>query len=365
VSTAQDKVVDTMPLYVIFTSGSSGIPKGVTTSHHAVMSYLEDVIHIMGIHSKDVLGNQSPMDYIAAVRDIYIPIITGATTVIIPSNIFSIPDNLRRVLNNNKVTTICWSASGLEMCNRVGLFECGTLEYVDKILFSGSVLSSKALMAWQQALPNAKMVNQYGPTEATASCTYYVVKGKATENTILPIGKPFGNYKIILLDENNKETINNEIGEICVSGSIVSLGYYKNEGATKKAFIQNPLNSSYREIIYRTGDYGRYNNDGLLEYCGRIDRQIKLLGHRIELEELEAIGKSIAGVDECISIFDKIKETLYFVYVGDASPRDISLFFRKRIPSYMIPRKIIQADKLEKLPNGKIDIKSNERKFIQ
>ena len=361
----EQKISSHFPLYIIFTSGSTGKPKGVTTSHEALINYLESVIEILSINDNDILGNQSPMDYIAAVRDIYIPLMTGATTQIIPSKEFSIPNALLDRLNNTQITTICWSAAGLELCVNTGLFECGIPKYIKKILFSGSVLSATALMAWQKALPNAVFVNQYGPTEATASCTYHVVREIANENTVLPIGIPYKNYKIIILDTEGKEIINNEIGEICVSGPSISLGYYNNLEATQKSFIQNPTNKFYREILYKTGDLGRLNNNGEYEYCGRIDRQFKIMGHRIEPEEIEQCGKNIKDVNECVCIYDKSKSLIYFVYSGDAVTRDISLTFRKKLPSYMIPRKIIQIEKIPKLPNGKINIKQIEKEILK
>lgn len=361
----ENKITDTMPLYVIFTSGSTGVPKGVTTSHHAVMSYIDAVTEVMKISENDVLGNQSPMDYIAAVRDIYIPLKTGATTYIIPSNEFAVPEALFKTLDENNVTTICWSAAGLELCVKVGLFECGIPKKINKILFSGSIISAKALMEWQKALPMALFVNQYGPTEATASCTYYIVKEKANECTVLPIGKPFKNYKIILLDEENKEIIDDKIGEICVSGPTISLGYYNNEEATQKVFVQNPLNHLYREIIYRTGDLGKRNKNGELEFCGRIDRQVKHMGHRIELEEIEWFGKTLEGIQEDVAFYDKEKSILYFIYVGNVTIRDVALYFRKNMPAYMVPRKIFQVNTIAKLPNGKVNVKEIEKEYIK
>lgn len=365
VRVVESKINGNMPLYVIFTSGSTGIPKGVTTSHHSVMCYIDAVTKVMNISNDDVLGNQSPMDYIAAVRDIYIPIKTGATTYIIPENEFAIPTDLLETINQNKISTICWSAAGLELCVKTGLFECGIPQGIKKVLFSGSILSGKALKTWQCALPNALFVNQYGPTEATASCTYHVVKEQASDNTVLPIGIPYDNYKVFLVDEFEKEVPHGDVGEICVSGPIISLGYYKNEEATRKSFIQNPLNKFYREIIYKTGDLGKLNEKGEFEFCGRIDRQIKLMGHRIELEELESIGKKIHGVMECVCVFDKVKSILYFVYTGNANAREVALYFRKVLPAYMVPRKIILTDEICKLPNGKIDIKKIEKEYIK
>lgn len=362
---SENRIVGTMPLYVIFTSGSTGIPKGVTTSHHSLMCYIDAVSEILDITEDDNLANQSPMDYIAAVRDIYIPLKTGSSTLIVPSNEFAVPSALLETLCKNNISTICWSAAGLELCVKTGLFECGIPKSITKVMFSGSVLSGRALMNWQKALPDAKFVNQYGPTEATASCTYHIVTEKADENTMLPIGVPYDNYKIILLDEDNKTVGKGEIGEICVSGPTVTLGYYGNKEATNKAFIQNPLNQKYREIIYKTGDLGRYNDDGILIFCGRKDRQIKYLGHRIELEEIESYGRAISGVEDCVSVYDHNRTVLYFVYTGTTEIKAISLFFRKNLPSYMVPRKIVKLNKFPILPNGKINVKEVEKEILK
>ena len=167
------------------------------------------------------------------------------------------------------------------------------------------------------------------------------------------------------MTEDDAPVVKGEVGEICVSGPSVALGYYGNEDATKKVFIQNPLNHSYREIIYKTGDLGRYNSNGILEFCGRKDRQIKYLGHRIELEEIESLGRTILGVNSCVSVYDHHRTILYFIYTGIATSKAISLYFRKNLPSYMIPRKIIKVSEFPTLPNGKINVKEIEKEILK
>lgn len=361
----RSRIISTMPLYVIFTSGSSGVPKGVITSHLSVMCYVDAVNEVLELSSEDILANQSPLDYIAAIRDIYLPLKTGATTVIIPTNEFAIPSKLSETLINNNVTTLCWSAAGLELCVKTGLFEGSIPNKINKILFSGSVLSGKSLSVWQRYFPNALFVNQYGPTESTASCTYHVVKEIATEDTILPIGKPYKNYKIILLSEDNKEVKEGVVGEICVSGPCVSLGYFRNESITNTSFIQNPLNTNYREIIYKTGDLGRYNSNGLIEFCGRKDRQVKHMGHRIELEEIEFNARKIDGVDEAVALYDKKKLLLCLFYTGIALEKEIVLTFRKNLPAFMVPRRVFRVNDFPRLPNGKIDIVVTTNKYLK
>ena len=360
---ARAGLTEISPLYVIFTSGSTGVPKGVITSHHSLMCYIDAVCKVLDINESDVLGNQSPLDYIAAVRDIYLPLKTGASTVIIPKNEFSMPTELFETLNKNRVTALCWSVAGIELPAKLGAFDCVKPEYLKKVCFSGSVMPCKYLKIWQENLPNALYVNQYGPTEATASCTYYVVDEKVDDDTVLPIGTPYENYSIILLNEDGTETAEGEIGEICVKGPILALGYYGDLERTNESFVQNPLNKNYCELIYKTGDLGSLREDGLLMFHGRKDRQIKHMGHRIELGEIEETAKQIDGLGERCAPHNKEKEHLYLFYTGDVTSKEIVLHFRKVLPAFMVPRKLVALEELPKLPNGKLDMQSMKAMF--
>ena len=348
----------TSPLYVIFTSGSTGKPKGVITSHLSLMTYIDSVCKVLDINDSDIMGNQSPLDYIAAVRDIYFPISKGASTFIIPKNEFAVPTALFGTLNREKITALCWSVAGVELPAKLGAFAESKPEYLKKLCFSGSVMPCKYLKIWQEHLPDVLYVNQYGPTEATASCTYYVVKDKVDDDTVLPIGKPSDNYKIMLLNDDNTPTKPGEIGQICVSGPILALGYYGNKEVTDASFIQNPLNDNYRELIYKTGDLGRWAEDGNLMFHGRMDRQIKHLGHRIELGEIEETARKAGGIKDCCALYHKEKATLYLFYTGEATSRDIVLYFRANMPAFMVPRKLINLEEMPTLPNGKTDMQT-------
>ena len=335
---ACEGLTENTPLYVIFTSGSTGRPKGVITPHYALMCYIDAVQSVLRLTEKDVLGNQAPLDYIAAVRDIYLPLYTGASSVIIPKNVFA--------------------------AARLGAFSCGIPQYLRRVLFSGAVISNQALRTWQDALPDTRFINQYGPTEATASCTWYEVKEKVSEDRHIPIGRPYPHYRILLLDEHLKECAPGETGEICVGGPVLALGYYGDPERTAASFIQNPGNSAYRELIYRTGDLGRYREDGLLEFCGRMDRQIKHLGHRIELDEIEITARAVEGVEDCCALYDASKSLLCLFYSGQATPKEIALYFRASMPAFMVPRKTKKLEQLPKLPNGKTDMRTLREQYF-
>ena len=350
----------TDPLYIIYTSGSTGNPKGVMTSHLSLMTYINAYCDVMHIEGDDVLGNQSPLDYIAAIRDIYLPLKTGCSTAIIPKEYFMEPNALFDYMNEKKVSSVGWSVSAFTILTSLGAFEETELKSLRKICFSGSVMPCRVLRKWQENLPEAHFVNQYGPTEATASCTYYIVDHTVEEDEVLPIGQAYDNYRVFLIDEHGNEPAVGEQGEICVCGPILALGYYNDWKRTDAAFTLNPLNKAYPDRMYRTGDYGRLDEDGILHFCGRMDRQIKHMGHRVELDEVEHAANVVEGVAESCVIYNKAKEVLILFYTGDCDRRSLALALRDELPGFMVPRKIKKLEQLPKLPNGKYDMKKLE-----
>ena len=356
-------MVETDPLYVIFTSGSSGKPKGVVTSHHSLMCYISAYAGMMESGSGDRLCSQSPLDYIAAIRDIYVPLLTGAYTFLCPREYFMQPDVLFKLLNDKRISCIGWSTSALCILSRLKAFRESRPEYLKKICFSGSVMPAGVLQEWQTELPEAFFVNQYGPTEATASCTFYRIDHIVADDEMIPIGRAYDNYKVFLLSDNGGKAEQGEYGEICVGGPCVTLGYYNDIILTSKSFVQNPLNSSCNEIIYRTGDIGRMREDGNLEFHGRRDRQIKHMGHRVELDEIELAAEAMPSVDEAAALYDGKKEVIWLFYSGEADTRELIVFLRERLPGFMIPRRVKGLKSLPKLANGKTDMKVLETEF--
>ncbi len=352
---AEEKVCATDPLYIIFTSGSGGRPKGVITSHLSLMNYISAYTEMMGITEEDIMASQSPLDYIAAIRDIYIPLFTGASDVLVPKEYFMQPSVLFSFLNERGVTCISWSTSALKILSKLNAFKEDEVKYVRKVCFSGSVMPGAVLRQWQEALPDAVFVNQYGPTEATASCTYHIMDHRAEEDEVIPAGIPYRNYRVFLLSEDGKAVPPGEEGEIVVGGAGVTLGYINDPERTSGAYILNPLETSYPDRVYKTGDIGVINEDGVLFFHGRKDRQIKYLGHRVELDEIEGAAAA-AGVPECAALFDGTKEQIWFFFMGDLSVKEVSLKLREKLPGFMVPRKFSKLEELPRLPNGKTDL---------
>ncbi len=350
---------DTDPLYCNFTSGSTGVPKGVLISHRSVrdfMDYFPDMFHIT---EKDRIGNQAPFDFDVSVKDIYSALKVGATLVIIPKRLFSIPMLLLDYLCERKVTTLIWAVSALCLVTQLKGLTYKVPADVNKILFSGEIMPIKHLRTWQAHLPDAEYVNLYGPTEITCNCTYYRVEREFALDETLPIGKAFPNERVFLLDEQDRLiTGQDAIGELCVAGTALALGYYNNPEQTQKAFVPNPLNPYYMETIYRTGDLAYYNADNDLCFAGRKDFQIKYMGHRIELEEIEAILHGYPEVERACCLFDRQKNRILACYAGSLDGRQIKERMQKSLPLPMVPAVFYQLPELPVTGNGKIDRKT-------
>ena len=355
----RSKKLDIDPVYANFTSGSTGVPKGVVVGNRSIIDFIDNFTDAFGIGETDIIANQAPFDFDVSVKDIYPALKTGATLVIVPKELFSRPAELIDFLVEHKVTTMTWAVSALCLISTFHGLDYKVPTTVKRVMFSGEVMPMKHLNEWMNHLPNATFVNLYGPTEITCNCTYHIIDRNRNYEKI-PVGKPFNNENVFLLDENNKLiTEDNSKGEICVRGTALALGYYKNKEQTEKAFVRNPLNDKYIEYIYRTGDLGYYDNNELY-FGGRKDFQIKYMGHRIELEEIDKAIESFQNVERVCSIFKEEKSKLYAFYIGDIEVKELHEKLSKKLPVFMIPSKFIKIEKMPLTKNGKIDRKKLE-----
>lgn len=352
------QAIDTDPLYAMFTSGSTGAPKGVLVSHRSVTDFIDVFTDTFGITESDSLANQAPFDFDVSVKDIYTGLKTGATVHLIPRAFFSFPTKLMDFLCERKPTTLIWAVSALVFVTTMQALDYKVPTSVNKIMFSGEVMPAKHLTKLRAVLPNALYVNLYGPTEITCNCTYHILKRAYDDSEALPIGKAFANESVFLLDENDREVTANTPdarGEICVTGTALALGYYGDAQKTAQCFTQNPLNPAYPERMYRTGDLGYYGADGLLYYASRKDFQIKHLGHRIELGEIEAALHSVDGVERACCVYREDKQRIVAFHTGAADKKAIVAALRIVLPAYMLPNTLVALDEMPVTKNGKID----------
>lgn len=347
---------DMMPLYVNFTSGSTGTPKGVAVSHRSVIDFTEVFTKTFDINENDILANQAPFDFDVSVKDIYSGLFTGAQVLLVPRDYFSNPSVLMDYIADNNVTVLIWAVSALCFVSIMNGLDYRTPETIEKVMFSGEVMPVKQLNKWKRYLPSATYVNLYGPTEITCNCTYFILDKEYERDGEIPAGIPFKNEKVFLLDDDDREvTEAGKEGEICVSGTCLALGYYKDKERTDAVFTQNPVNNSFYERIYRTGDIGKYDDDGNLLYVSRKDFQIKHMGQRIELGEIEASGASVDGVTRTCCIYDEKKKRIVLFYTGNVDKNEVHEGLLKRLPQFMMPGKTVQLEEFPLNKNGKID----------
>lgn len=347
--------IDTDPAYMVFTSGSTGMPKGVTACHRSVIDYANALCPVIGAGEQSRFAMQVPLYVDACMKEILSVIKCGSTAYLMPQSLFMSPLRVLEFLNKYEINTLCWVASALTIVSGLGAFEEGRPEHLHTICFGSEVFPVKQLRLWRQACPKARFINLYGPTEATGMSFYYVVDREFSEGEAIPVGRPFDNTDFLLLREDDTEAGIGETGEICIRGTCVTLGYFDDPERTAAAFTQNPLNSHYPEIIYRSGDLGRLNERGELVFVSRKDNQIKNMGHRIELGEIESCACLCEGVESACCLFIKEKSKLYMYYMGSAEEKAVQKHLRAELPRYMLPSKIYRLDTLPLLPNGKID----------
>ena len=360
----RDKIIDTDPMYMQFTSGSTGVPKGIVICNRSVISYAYNIKRTFKIDENTIFGNEPPFYFSMSTLEIYTTMISGATMHIIPKMYFSFPIKLLEFLKEKCINTIYWVPSILCIVANMKALDAIDLPDLKKVLFAGEVMPTKQLNIWIKHFPNAMFANLCGPTEITDICTYYIVDRKFRDDESLPIGKACYNCDVLILKEDGTEAKEGEEGELCVRGSFLALGYYNNPEKTSQAFVQNPLNNSYPEIIYKTGDLVKRNERGEILYISRKDFQIKHMGYRIELGEIETAISSIEGIITCACVYDMQNKKIVLFYQGkEIDEKELLIKAKNKLPNYMCPNDIRKLDRMVYNANGKID-KNKLKKLI-
>ena len=357
--------MDTDPLYCIFTSGSTGIPKAVCVAHRSVIDMAEAFSEAFPLDGDTVFGNQAPFDFDVSVKDIYLTLRHGATLAVLERMLFSFPIRLLERINEWKVNTLIWAVSAMKLTVDLKALDMVQPQGLRLVMFSGEVMPPTVLARWREAAPEALYVNLYGPTEITCNCTYHILRRSYGPEEVIPIGKPFRNTGLFLLGEGGTVTEPGQIGEICVSGTCLALGYYNDPERTAAAFCQNPLQHLWPERIYRTGDLACLDEAGDLLFRGRADTQIKHMGHRIEMAEIE--GAALAGTDltYVCCLFDQEADKLWLFYQDqkDRQP-ELQKLLRASLPSYMLPARYVRLDRMPANRTGKIDRLELRRSYM-
>ncbi len=353
---ARAATIETDPAYVLFTSGSTGVPKGVVISHRAILSFIDTFVSTLGICETDRIANQAPFDFDVSTKDIYSTLATGATLVIVPRELFMQPAALVAFLSEHQVTVLIWAVAALCIVSTYHALDHEAMASIRLVSFSGEVMPLKHLAQWRAALPEASFVNLYGPTEITCNCLYHKLDPERSYDEGIPLGTNFAHCGVLIIGKDGAQVTKPDVeGEIVVRGPSVGLGYVGNREQTEVAFGQNPLNDRYADRVYHTGDLAAYSTAGELFFRGRKDNQIKYQGHRIELEEIELAVERIDGVERCRCTFDNERKRLRGFYEGRAEVSDVREIVAQTLPTHMRPSTLTKVDEMPLTKNGKVD----------
>ena len=356
----RQRQLDVDPVYIVFTSGSTGVPKGVAACHRSVIDYVEALCEALGFSEDSVFANQTPLFFDAPLKELMPVIKCGATAYFVPKKLFSFPMLLCDFLNRYQINTVCWVVSALTQISSLGALAKNPPRYLRTVAFGSEVFPPRQYRLWREALPDAAFFNLYGPTEATGMSCWWRADRELEEDEPIPVGRPFRNTGLLLIREDGTEAAPGEVGEIYLRGTCVTLGYFNNPEKTSEAFVQNPLQSNYPETVYRTGDLGKLNRYGELVFLSRRDNQIKHMGHRIELGEIEAAALRSEAVRQAACVYDGERKRIVLFFTGSAGTAELNAALRELLPRYMLPAVLRPLDAMPLTPNGKLD-----RKLLQ
>lgn len=357
--TANDVITGADPAYIMFTSGSTGFPKGAVMSHANILNMIGWSQATFGIDENDVMTNVNPIYFDNSVFDFYSAIFSGAALVPIGSDVTKDPKQLVATVDENGCTIWFSVPSMLVFLLTTKALDSSSFRHMRKVIFGGEGFPKPKLKKLHELIGDrVDLVNVYGPTECTCICSSYHIRECDFENMdeLAPLGFIAPNFSYEILDADPEDGV----GELFLIGPNVGLGYYNDE-RTASSFIQNPHNTSHTQIGYRTGDLVRKDENGHLHFKGRVDNQIKHLGYRIELEEIEAALSTIDGVHESAVVYKELGHGMgnifAFVHAQGEDAAPIMEELKKRVPPYMYPKKINLMGELPKNRNGKIDRK--------
>jgi amino acid adenylation domain-containing protein len=359
--------------HILFTSGSTGVPKGVVITHSNVVAFLGWALKHFGIDHTDRFSGHTPFHFDLSTFDIFGAITAGAQIHLVPPEAALVPPKLVEFIRKSELTQWFSVPSVLNYLAKFDALKGVDFPSLRRVLWCGEVLPTPALIYWMERLPHIPFTNLYGPTEATIASSYYDVPACPQDpKAAIPIGRACDGEELLVLDEEMQPLPAREIGNLYIGGAGLSPGYWRDPAKTSAAFLPDPRNGRTGRV-YRTGDLAWLGEDGLVYFVGRADTQIKVRGYRIELGEIETALNSVGTLQECAVVAVENENfggwMICCAYVPredtEVTPHNLREHLKKLIPNYMFPVRWMPYEALPKNANGKIDRPRLKERFAQ
>ena len=349
--------------YVLYTSGSTGAPKGVMISHRNIRAYIDWAVDCFDLTADDVVLSTAPFYFDMSVFDVFAALAAGAQLCVANDGLMLFPPKLMEFMEAEGVTVWKGVSSLLMYMARARVLRPDRLPTLRHVLFGGETLPTEYLMRWMEVYPDRTYTNAFGPTEATGISMFHTMPAPpADASERIPIGIPCTDTEAYLLDDDGSQVPRGDVGELCLGGPCLSPGYLGDDERTRRVFVDDWTDGTVSpRRIYRSGDLAWQRVDGVYEFAGRKDRQVKVMGYRIELAEVEHAVRSVDAVRDAAVVLVRDARTgldeLAAVYEADrpVEPGALLATLRERLPAYMVPRRALQVSGLPRSDRGKVD----------